>query len=276
MLNALECPGVVGDGRHDDSAGLQAALDTKAATVHLPRPSGHYLIRQTLVVDSGQTLIADRNAIIRLGDHAHCHMLTNANHDQESCGITVTGGIWDGNNVHQTCEYHENGGKWQVPYDFNVVSFTNHRVHPGSPSTFDDISIDSVFCSKSAKGMNLPSGGPFWSGLSPIWIDAPADVSSLAVHNYHRTESAVPTADIFIEPGARVEHLALSDVALLNRCASPVHLLHNHGSIGSLSLLNIDARADGAGVGGRIVRNDGSIERVHQANASTVGFECGV
>ena len=159
MVNALECPGVVGDGRHDDSAGLQAALDTKAATVHLPRPSGHYLIRQTLVVDSGQTLIADRNAIIRLGDHAHCHMLTNANHDQESCGITVTGGIWDGNNVHQTCEYHENGGKWQVPYDFNVVSFTNHRVHPGSPSTFDDISIDSVFCSKSAKGMNLPSGG---------------------------------------------------------------------------------------------------------------------
>jgi hypothetical protein len=116
-VNVLELPGVRGDGAHDDTAGLQAALDSGAAVIHLPVPSAHYLISRTLVMHSGQALLADRNAVVRLAAHAHAHMLTNADHGALSRGITVQGGIWDGNNAHQTCEYHQNGQNWRVPYD---------------------------------------------------------------------------------------------------------------------------------------------------------------
>lgn len=116
-VNVLDRPDVAGDGLHDDTAGLQAALDSGASVVRLPRPPACYVISRTLVMRSGQTLLADRNAVIRLADHAHAHMLTNADHATRSRGIAVRGGIWDGNNAHQTCEYHENGYQWRVPYD---------------------------------------------------------------------------------------------------------------------------------------------------------------
>ncbi len=109
-------PDTVGDGVHDDTAGLQAALDSGASVVELPGPPKHYLISHALVIHSGQTLVVDRNATVRLADGAHAHMLTNANHAEGDHGISVLGGIWDGNNAHQTCEYHETG-RWQVPYD---------------------------------------------------------------------------------------------------------------------------------------------------------------
>lgn len=116
-VSVLDLPEVVGDGVHDDTAGLQAALDSGASVVHLPMPPGNYLISRTLEIHSGQTLLADRNAVVRLADHAHAHLLTNADHGRLSRGITIKGGIWDGNNAHQTCEYHENGFEWRVPYD---------------------------------------------------------------------------------------------------------------------------------------------------------------
>ena len=115
-INALQVPGVVGDGVHDDTEGLQTALDSGAATVYLPRPSRAYLISRTLVIHSGQTLQADRAAVIRLADGAHAHMLTNADHDAGDENITILGGIWDGNNAHQTCDYHE-GVSGQTPWN---------------------------------------------------------------------------------------------------------------------------------------------------------------
>ena len=81
MTNAFDFSGVVGDGKHDDTAGLQAVLDSGASTVYLPAPPTAYLISRTLTIHSRQTLVADRNAIIRLDDHAHMHMLTNADHE---------------------------------------------------------------------------------------------------------------------------------------------------------------------------------------------------
>lgn len=105
-----------GDGAHDDTAGIQAALDSGAAVVYLPTPPKFYLISRTLVIHSGQALHAERNATIRLADNALAHMLTNAEHTKGDRGISVIGGIWDGNNAHQTCEYHTTH-RWQVPYD---------------------------------------------------------------------------------------------------------------------------------------------------------------
>ena len=413
MASALEFPGVVGDGEHDDTAGLQAALDSGASTVCLPAPPAAYLISGTLTMHSGQTLAADRNAVIRLADHAHKHLLTNADHEHGNERITVTGGIWDGNNVHQTCEYHENGRNWRVPYDparflgvlmqfnrvadlriahvtlkdpeafgvqvgnlrrftieditfdynllrgnmdgvhlhgnchegrivnlkgttnddlvalnaddgsmyeisrgpitdvvvdgvwsedgytavrllsagspirrvklanifgtysHNVVSFTNHRVHPGEPSTFDDISIQGVFCSKSARGVNRRPDGEITPKGSPIWIDAPAVVTSLTIRDYHRTEDVIPNDDIHIEPGATVNNLTVADATLVNRCEAPISMLHNRGTIGNLALANVYATAEGPGSGGQIVKNAGTIHRCHHAMVAATGFEPG-
>ncbi len=101
-VDALSFPGVKGDGNHDDTEGIQAALNTRAGTVHLPSPPARYLISKALVVYSGQTILMDRNAVIRLADKADSLMLTNDSRSGVDRGIRVQGGIWDGNNANQT------------------------------------------------------------------------------------------------------------------------------------------------------------------------------
>ncbi len=105
--------GAVGDGNHDDTEGIQAALDTRAGTVCLPSPPARYVISKALVVHSGQTILTDPNATIRLADKADSLMLTNGDPSGGDRGITVQGGIWDGNNANQT----PHDFSPQVPYD---------------------------------------------------------------------------------------------------------------------------------------------------------------
>jgi hypothetical protein len=114
---AQQIPNVKGDGVHDDTKGLQALLDSKASVIHLPKPPVCYLISAVLKIHSGQTLIVDRTAVIRLADHAGAHLLTNADHVNGNERITVTGGIWDGNNPTQTMAYHEDRMNKDLPYD---------------------------------------------------------------------------------------------------------------------------------------------------------------
>jgi len=101
-------------------------------------------------------------------------------------------------------------------------------------------------------------------------------VSSLTLRDYHRTESAVATDDIHIEPGATVEALLLSDVTLVNRCNAPINLLHNRGTIGHLGLANVCATAGASARGGSVVRNAGSIRSVHHSGLAVSGLEIGL
>jgi hypothetical protein len=116
MININLPANIYGDGVNDDTDGIQSLLDSGASNVFLPKPSHHYLISRTLLIHSGQTLQLERTAVIKLADHAHAHMLTNADHDGGNSMITVIGGIWDGNNAYQTCDYHQ-GVDWHVSYD---------------------------------------------------------------------------------------------------------------------------------------------------------------
>ena len=408
MLSVREFAGVVGDGQNDDADGLQAALDTRSTVVYLPPPRVHYLVRSTLQIHSGQTLLLDRHTVIRLADQANRIMLTNSEHHHGNKGIALIGGLWDGNNANQTREdlrvagydpsryigvamrfcnvrdltirgltikdpesfgvqlgrihqftveditfdynllrrnmdgVHLNGScshgrianlkgttnddlvalnaddcpPWEMSrgpishivvdtifsengytavrllshgspvsriklanvfgtYRYNVASFTSMAVHPGEPSTFDDISIDGVFCSKSSKDIDLPPDGPPGKRFAPIRIDAPAVVSALTIRDYHRTEAVLPADDIHIEPGATIDNLVLSDVTLVNRCGSPINLLHNRGTIGNLGLTNVYAKAGDARSGGFVLKNDGSISRLCPMNVSALGFELG-
>ena len=63
-------PGVVGDGVHDDTLGLQALLDSGRTEVHFPSPPVCLLISKTLTIHSRQTLVLGRHTVIRLKEHS--------------------------------------------------------------------------------------------------------------------------------------------------------------------------------------------------------------
>lgn len=113
---SIDIPNVKGDGVHDDTDGIQTLLDSKKRTIYLPVPPMFYKITKTLKIHSGQTLILDRNAMIRLNDSACVHMITNSDHVSGNSMITIIGGIWDGNNLTQKQEYHETGN-CRLPFD---------------------------------------------------------------------------------------------------------------------------------------------------------------
>ena len=154
-------------------------------------------------------------------------------------------------------------------YRYNVVSFTNHRVHPGSSSTFEDISLRGLFCSKSGMDMNFDAAQPGGAELSLIWIASPALVSGLTISDIHRSESLYPATNILIESGAIVKSLQISQVSILNNTPGPLDLIVNHGTIEHLSLSHVWIEASEGPVRGSVVRNFGKISRheLHQVFA---------
>ena len=93
---------LVGDGVTDDTAAIQALLDTGRSCVVLPPPKDHYVISKTLLIGSGQELRLDRFTRVRLAKGSDCFMLANRNRDVGDQRIALTGGIWDFDNVSQS------------------------------------------------------------------------------------------------------------------------------------------------------------------------------
>ena len=63
-------PPLVGDGVVDDTAAIQARLDSGMSCVYLPPPTKHYLISKTLKIGSNQELRLDRFSVVRLAPRA--------------------------------------------------------------------------------------------------------------------------------------------------------------------------------------------------------------
>jgi hypothetical protein len=159
-------------------------------------------------------------------------------------------------------------------YRYNAVSFTNHKVHPGTESVFEDVSISGLFCAKSGTGMNPDPSKPGNPNLAMIWIDAPAVVSGLTMADIHRTETTWPAATLYIEPGAIIKSLQLTQATILNRTPGPLDLLVNRGTIEHLSLSQVRMEATEGPVRGAVVRNSGKIQdrnfqQVSVVNAAT-------
>lgn len=158
-------------------------------------------------------------------------------------------------------------------YRYNAVSFTNHKVHPGTASTFEDISIHGVFCGKSTMGMKADPSEPGNSNLSLIWIDAPAVVHGLSMSDIRRTETVWPAATMLIEPGATIKALQLTQATVFNRTPGPLDLLVNRGTIEHLSLSQVHMEASEGPARGAVVRNSGqigsrSLQQVSVVNAA--------
>lgn len=115
----------IGDGLADDTAAIQEWLDTKTV-VYLPPPPKHYLISKALKLHSGQTLRLDATTTVRLADGANDYMLVNADTETGNAHITVSGGIWDGNNTKNQCRRGpRNGHHWRDFYIGCAMVFTN-------------------------------------------------------------------------------------------------------------------------------------------------------
>lgn len=87
----------------DDAAYLQALLDRRG---EVRFPEGEFELTRPLLIYSHTSLIVPAVTTIRLADGANCSMLDNAGYakgERDRC-IRVSGGIWDGNNAHQTRE----------------------------------------------------------------------------------------------------------------------------------------------------------------------------
>ena len=122
-------PRILGDGSHDDTAGIQAALDSGAKIIYLPPPAGHYLISKTLLIHSNQSLVMDRFSEIRLAAGSDCLMITNDDHGNGNTNISLTGGIWNMDGVNQAANPvwgAYKAGKMGVKYDpfryFGILS----------------------------------------------------------------------------------------------------------------------------------------------------------
>ena len=90
--------GAIGDGRADDFAALQRALD-QGGTVYIP--DGDYRVPHTLKVPSHTRVLADAQARV-----FHCgstvkkrgdFLLSNADPENGNEDIAIEGGVWDGN-----------------------------------------------------------------------------------------------------------------------------------------------------------------------------------
>ena len=106
-LSAAELPRLFGDGTHDDTAAIQARLDTGASMVYLPPPAKHYVISKALEVGSGQELRLDRFTLVRLAPKSDCHMVINRNWRTGDRRVAVTGGVWDLDNTNQSPNPHQ-------------------------------------------------------------------------------------------------------------------------------------------------------------------------
>lgn len=99
---AGEIPQLIGDGVSDDTAAIQAMLDSGVSCVYLPPPAKEYLISKTLKIGSNQELKLDRFTVVRLAPNSNCPLLENKGFlEGGNKRLAVTGGIWDYDNIHQ-------------------------------------------------------------------------------------------------------------------------------------------------------------------------------
>ncbi len=117
--------GAYGDGVHDDRAAVQAALDSGAEEILIPQ--GVYCISDTLKIHSNTSIIAEKTAKLVMKSisrrHRNDFLLTNADTESGNVNISITGGIWDGNNRAKENEkpdiFEKNG------YSGTVLNFVN-------------------------------------------------------------------------------------------------------------------------------------------------------
>ena len=105
-------------------------------------------------------------------------------------------------------------------YRHNALSITHHFVHPGEEIWMDNITVDGVFSSKSAKKLS-PACFTYWDDSGDIlnndpvvWVESGVNIGKLTLKNIVRDEKTVSSAPtVRIDDGVRIDNLELSDVS---------------------------------------------------------------
>ncbi len=89
-------------------------------------------------------------------------------------------------------------------YRFYGVSFTHHKIHPGEPIWFENISLQNIFA---AKPVNDPSDNPI------IWFEEGVRGKSISINNVFRTELSETNAPTIRMLGdVEIENFSLQNV----------------------------------------------------------------
>ncbi len=122
-----------GDGIHDDTEAIQELLDKKIALVELAMPEKCYLISKTLKIHSYQELKLPRYCHIKLAPNSNCMMITNADKQEGNEYITISGGVWDYNNLNQKenplMTHKEYLSKNPMPYGIDENKYEGLPLH---------------------------------------------------------------------------------------------------------------------------------------------------
>ena len=138
VVKAAELPPLHGDGVTDDTAAIQARLDTGASMVYLPPPAKSYLISKALAIGSGQELRLDRFTLVKLAPKSDCHMVINRNWKTGDRRVAVTGGVWDLDNVNQSPNPHQ-GRHCKPPREIRCPDHFERDFFRGEIFCFDKV-----------------------------------------------------------------------------------------------------------------------------------------
>ena len=137
-VGAAELPPLHGDGVTDDTAAIQARLDTGASTVYLPPPAKNYLISRALEIGSGQELRLDRFTLVKLAPKSDSHMVINRNWKTGDRRVAVTGGVWDLDNTQQSPNPHQ-GRHCKPPREIRCPDHFERDFFRGEIFCFDKV-----------------------------------------------------------------------------------------------------------------------------------------
>ncbi len=247
--------GAVGDGITDDTNAIQSALSSGAATVEIP--FGAYKVTKTLLLPSNTAIVADPCARITLRPGKRLFrdefLLSNSDVTGGNVNMSITGGVWDGNNRAPECEkpdiFDKNGYSGSVLNFVNVKGLTLRGLTVANSTTYyvrmsrlEDFVIEDVNLVSDAFGKNqdgLHFGGACRHGR----------VKNLRALSFGQTndDMVALNADDSIE---RVENLglvrdAIEDITFENifaeNCYTVIRMLSVTAPIRNIKFKNIFA-----------------------------------
>ena len=247
--------GAIGDGITDDTEALQRALDSGAATVEIP--FGAYKVTKTLLLPSNTAIVADPCARITLRPEHRLHrdefLLSNSDVVGGNINLSITGGVWDGNNRAPECEkpdiFDKEGYSGSVLNFVNVKGLTLKGITVANSTTYyvrmsrlEDFVIEDVDLVSDAFGKNqdgLHFGGACRHGR----------VKNLRALSFGQTndDMVALNADDSVE---RVENIglvrdAIEDITFENifaeNCYTIIRMLSVTASIRNIKFKNIYA-----------------------------------
>ncbi len=96
--------GAYADGVHDDAAVLNSLIRSGCRKLLIPQ--GRYLLGSTLILESGTEIAAEKDAYMILAPGAQKSrrdfLAANGSSDKTAKNISISGGVWDGNSMHNS------------------------------------------------------------------------------------------------------------------------------------------------------------------------------